>query len=375
MRKFNVGLVGCGMIRKPYLQACAESQWLSLAACADLQTERAAQAAREYAEKGLPAPRVCTFDEMLADKQIDLIMNITNPRAHFPINIRALEAGKHVHAEKPLCITREEGKQMIRAARKNRVRLSCAPDTFLGSGHQTARALIDRGDIGVPTAVSLFFVGGGPDGYHEDPELFFQAGAGPMFDVGVYILTAAVNLLGPIKRVCGFSKITFPERTVLSQKKYGQKFRVEVPTHVTASLEFASGVLGTMVTSFDMKGGNHLPRIEVYGTEGTLVAPDPNGFGGKSQILRTTEQAKGWQDIEPAGGYGGKSRGIGAADLSAAVQNKRPQRAGIDLSYHVLDVGLSILESAERGKAVNVRSKVERPQPLSPSAIVADIVD
>lgn len=370
----NVGIVGCGMIVNPYLQSCGESQWLNLTACADLIDERAEAACAKCADNGWGTPAPCTYDDMLADKNIDIVMNLTNPKAHFPLNLRALEAGKHVHAEKPLCVTREEGRHLLEAAEKHKVRLGCAPDTFLGSGHQTARALIDSGAIGEVSSVTLFFVGGGPDGYHEDPEFFFEAGGGPLFDVGVYCLTDVINLLGPVKKVSGMTKITFAERMVLSKKKYGQTISVEVPTHVSASLEFANGVIGTFVTSFDVKGGHHLPLIEVHGSEGSLSVPDPNQFGGKPLILRTAEREKGWQEVEPTHGYGGGCRGIGAADIAAAVANGRAHRASGDLAYHVLDVGLSIYDSADSGKTVNVSSAPERPSAL-PEGVTADMVD
>ena len=374
MRAFKVGLVGCGMIRNPYLRACEESKWLDLVACADLIQERAKEACKDYEDNGWGKPVACSYDEMLASGDIDLVMNITNPKAHFSLNLRALEAGKHVHAEKPLCVTRKEGRQLVAAAKANNVRLSCAPDTFLGTGHQTARALIDSGAIGEPTAVALFFCGGGPDGYHQDPEFFFEEGGGPMFDVGVYILTDTIHLLGPVKRVSGMTKKTWEERTILSEKKRGQKMPVLIPTHCTASLEFESGVLGTMVTSFDMKGGHHLPNIEVYGTEGTIRVPDPNQFGNKPLLMRTEERDKGWQEIDATHGYSGNSRGIGGADLSAAVQNDRPHRAGIDLAYHVLDVGLSVYDSANSGSTVEVESTPAQPQAM-PDGVVEDIED
>jgi len=370
----NVGIVGCGMIVNPYLQACGESRWLNLVACADLVEDRAAAACAKTAENGWGNPDVCSYEEMLADRNVDLVMNLTNPKAHFGLNIRALEAGKHVHAEKPLCVTREEGRRLLDAAGKNNVRLGCAPDTFLGSGHQTARALIDNGAIGEPASVTMFFAGGGPDGYHEDPEFFFQAGAGPLFDVGVYCLTDVINLLGPVQKVSAMAKTTFSERTVLSKKKYGQKFKVEVPTHVSASLEFANGVVGTFVTSFDIKGGHHLPLIEIYGTEGTLCVPDPNGFGGKPAIFRTAEAGSGWQEVEPTHGYGGTSRGIGAADIAAAVAGERTHRATGELAFHVLDVGLAMYESSDSGRAMEVACKLERP-PAFPEGVTADISD
>ena len=370
----NVGIVGCGMIVTPYLRACGESKWLNLAACSDLVEERSAAACDKAAGNGWGSPQVRGYDEILADGEIDFVINLTNPAAHFSLNMRALEAGKHVYAEKPLCVTREEGRRLLETSARNNVRLGCAPDTFLGSGHQTARALLDAGTIGEPSSAALFIAGGGPDDYHETPELFFQHGAGPLFDLGVYSLTDAINLLGPVKKVAGLTKTTFTERTVLTPKNFGRKFKVEVPTHVSASLEFAGGVVGTFIASFDVRGGHHLPHIEVYGAEGTLYVPSPNGFGGRPLLFRAGEADQGWREIEPTHGYGGSSRGIGAADIAAAVAGGRAHRAAGELAFHVLDVGLSIYESADSGKAVEVASSTARPAAF-PEGITPDIVD
>ena len=374
MTALNVGLVGCGMIRRQYLQACGESSWLNLVACADLQKDRAESACAEVKENGWGDPRPCDFEEMLSDDGVDLVMNITNPKAHYPLNMKALEAGKHVHAEKPLCLTREEGRKLLAAAKANKVRLGCAPDTFLGAGHQTARALVDSGTIGTPTAGTLFFMGAGPDGFHEFPELFFQAGAGPLFDVGVYTLTMAVNLLGPVVRVMGMTKKTFEERKNMKETSpgFGKMFKVDVPTHVTGLLEFSGGVLVTFVTSFDIKGGHRLPFMELYGTEGTLVTANPNKFVDTVTLRQVKGDSREWVEQDMTHGYGGACRGIGAADIAAALAEGRAHRASGELAYHVLDVGLALYESAERGEAVAIESTVERPGAF-PAGVTPDI--
>ncbi len=374
MGMLNAGIVGCGMIRTPYLKACARSKWLNLVGCADLIEERAVEACEEATGYGCSQPVPQTYESMLDDGDIDIVINITNPSAHYRLNKMAIEAGKHVYSEKPLCVTLEEGQDLLRAALNAGKRVSCAPDTFLGSGHQTAIAAIDRGDIGEPAAASFFFAGAGPDGYHEDPEFFFQPGAGPMLDVGVYSLTQMVSMVGPVKNTAGHTKITFPERTVLSSKKYGQKMTVEVPTHVSASIEFESGLLGTFITSYDIKGGHNLPYAEIYGTEGTISLPNPNEFGGRARLFRADAREDGWRELEPTHGYSGRNRGIGAADLAASLQNERPPRASGELAYHVLDTALSIYEAACNGGCVEVRSTVERPQTM-PEGLVEDIAD
>jgi len=370
----NVGMVGCGMVaERQYLPACGALSSLNLVACADLHPERAEAFCRKAAEENCGTPETCTFEEMLARDDIDLVMNLTNPKAHFALNRQALDAGKHVYAEKPLAVTREEGQQLVELAARKGVQLGCAPDTFLGSSHQTARALLDSGTIGTPTAAVLSMVGGGPDGYHDDADLFFQRGAGPLMDNGVYPLTNAVNLLGPVRRVSAMTKITFPERTILKEKRYGEKFKVEVPTHVTAVLEFENGVLGTFINSFDVKGAHHVPRLEIYGTEGSLAMGDPNSFNGAPEIALAADRKAGWQAREETHGYGGRYRGVGGAELANAVAAGRPARASGELAYHVLDICCSIYEAADSGRCVEVQSRVERPDPL-PEGVVDDMV-
>ncbi len=374
MTMLNAGLVGCGMIRTPYLEACSRSRWLNLVACADKVEERAMAACKEVSDNGWGQPSPCDYETMLSDDSVDLVINITNPAAHYRLNKMALEAGKHVHSEKPLCVTLEEAADLLRIAEKNGVKISCAPDTFLGCGHQTVRAAIDSGAIGEPTAASFFFAGAGPDGYHQDPDFFFQAGGGPMLDVGVYSLTQIISLAGAVKNVAGHTKITFPERTVLSSKRYGEKMKVEVPTHVSASIEFENGLVGTFITSFDIKGGHNLPHAEIYGTEGTISLPDPNGFTGRAKLFRPDNRKAGWQELEPTHGYTGRNRGIGAADLAASLEKGRAPRASGELAYHVLDAALTIYKAASERTCLEVPSTIGRPAPM-PEGPCEDIED
>ena len=371
MEAMNVGIVGCGMIAGDYYKACGESKWLNPMACADLVQSRAEAGCIAFKDNGWGEPSVCSYDEMLANKDIELIFNITTPKAHHPLTLAALNAGKHVYLEKPIAVTREQGQELLAAAKANNVRIGCAPDTWLGCGNQTARAVLDSGIIGEPTAASFFFVGGGPDGYHQDPEFFYQAGGGPMFDVGVYSVSHAVNLLGAVKRVSAFTKKTWTERTILSEKKKGQKMKVEVPTHVSANLEFANGTIATFMTSFDVRGTHSLPLMEIYCTEGSLFLPDPNGFGGQVTVHVKDGEKK---VVEHTHGHSKGVRGVGAADLVAAVRNGRDTRASGEVAYHVLDIGLSLYDSADTGSAVELASTMDRPA-LMPEGLVEDITD
>ncbi|MBM7582516.1 putative dehydrogenase [Caldicoprobacter guelmensis] len=357
MRKVKVGIVGCGNISGIYLKNCSQRfEILEVVACADLVLERAQARAKEF-----DIPKVCSVEELLADPEIDIVVNLTVPKAHAQICIAALEAGKNVYVEKPLAITREEGKKILDIAKAKGLLVGCAPDTFLGAGLQTCRKLIDDGWIGEPVAATAFMVCHGHESWHPDPEFYYQVGGGPMFDMGPYYLTALISLIGPIRRVTASARITFPERTITSQPKYGTKIKVETPTHIAGIMDFENGAVGTIITSFDIWNAN-LPRIEIYGSEGTLSVPDPNTFGGPVLVRR--QGASEWKEIPLTHGYADNSRGIGVADMAYALLTGRPHRANGEMAYHVLDVMQGFLDASERGSHYLVHSSCSRPAPL-----------
>jgi len=347
----TVGILGCGNISEIYLKNCQILPGLALVACADRHPERAEAKAAQFGIRAMP------MSEMLTDPAIEIIINLTPPAAHAAINLAALEAGKHIYTEKPLAINREDGRRTVELARANGLRVGSAPDTFLGAGLQTCRKLLDEGAIGVPVAATAFMFGHGPEAWHPNPEFFYKQGAGPLFDVGPYYLTALVSLLGPITRVTGSARASFPERLITSKPHAGKIIQVEVPTHVAGVLDFASGVVGTLITSFDIWAAN-LPRIEIYGSEGTLSVPDPNTFGGPVQLWR---HDGGWRDIPLIQGYSENSRGLGAADMAQTLNEGLPHRANGDLAYHVLDVMHTLLESAKAGRHLIPESTRTRP--------------
>jgi predicted dehydrogenase len=255
----RVGIIGCGNISGIYMKNCRTLPGLQLVACADVVQERAEAKAREHGINALPV------DALMESPQIDLIINLTSPAAHSVVNQRALEAGKHVYAEKPLAITREDGMATLALASGTGLRVGSAPDTFLGAGLQTCGRLIDEGVIGEPVAAVAFMAGHGPESWHPDPAFFYKKGAGPMFDMGPYYLTALISLLGPVARVSGTARKSFPERLATSDALLGEHLSVEVPTHYAATLDFASGPVVTTIMSFDIWAHN-LPRIEIYGS-------------------------------------------------------------------------------------------------------------
>jgi predicted dehydrogenase len=353
----RVGVIGCGVISKAYLTRLATFPFLSVDAVADLVPERAAAKAAEHA-----IARSCSPDELLADPDIDLVVNLTIPAAHASIALAAIAAGKSVYSEKPLALTRAEGEAVLAAAAEAGVRVGCAPDTFLGAGLQTCRRLLDEGAIGEPLGVTGFFMGAGPEAWHPDPAFFYQQGAGPLFDVGVYYLTALVSLLGPVVRVSGSARISRAKRPIGSEPLRGQLIDVEVPTHISMTLDFASGPVGTVVASFDCQG-TELPRMEVYGTEGTLSVPDPNTFVGPVRIRRTGE--KEWSEVPLVDGYAEQARGIGAADMVLAGADGRAHRASGELALHVLDLMQSVHEASAEERYVRPVTSCNRPEPLT----------
>lgn len=356
MEPVKLGVVGCGNISDVYFKNATMFESIEVVACADLIPERAKAKAGEH---NIPKP--CTTDELLADGDVEMVLNLTVPKAHAEVSIAALEAGKSVHTEKPLAVTREDGRKILTLAEGKGLRVGSAPDTFMGGGLQTCRKLIDDGRIGRPVAATAFFMCHGHESWHPDPEFFYHLGAGPMFDMGPYYLTALVALLGPVRRVSGATAISLPERTITSEEKCGQIIQVEVPTHVTGTMEFVSGALGTITMSFDV-WGHHMPGIEIHGTEGSMSLPDPNFFDGPVRVVRGGESE--WEEVPLTHGYTDNVRGIGPADMACGLCTGRKHRASGELAYHVLDLMHAFHDSATRGEHVELESSCERPAPL-----------
>ena len=374
MKKYNVGLLGCGDICDIYFKNCLSSEILNMAACASLHEEKAHRKAQEY-----NIPKACSIDDLINDPQIDIILNLTVPEVHGKFNLAALEAGKHVYSEKPLAAIPEDGQKIIALAKSKGLKVGCAPDTFLGGRLQTCRKAIDEGLIGEPTAAAAFVVSPGHEWHHPNPEFFYKPGGGPLLDIGPYYLTALVSLLGPVKSCCGFSKTTFPERTVLCGPKSGEPIKVEVPTHISGTMEFSTGVIGTITASFDI-WDSQLPRIEIYGTAGTLCIPDvdplegPNLFGG-AVLIKTKETSRwrgmprkpelqDWDALPVIHKYNENSRGLGLSDMAYAIRDERSHRANGEMAYHVLEIGYALLESAKNGQYYHLSSTCNRPDPL-----------
>jgi predicted dehydrogenase len=366
MKKVKVGFIGCGNISGIYLQNSHTFDILEPVACADLVQERAQAQAAKY-----NIPQVLSVEQLLADPEIEIVVNLTIPNAHASVGLAALQAGKSVYNEKPLAIAREDARKMLELANAKGLRVGCAPDTFLGAGIQTCIKLIEDGVIGKPVAATGFMLCHGHESWHPDPEFYYKVGGGPLFDMGPYYVTALVSMLGPVKRVSGSAQVTFPTRTITSAPKNGTVITVDTPTHLSANLDFADGAVATLITSFDV-WAHHLPCIEVHGTLGSISVPDPNGFGGQVQVW--TQSERKWEDVPLVPIRSENSRCIGVADMAHALRSGRSHRANGQMAAHVLDVFHAVIDSSRESKYITLDSTCQRPKPM-PIGLPTSLLD
>jgi predicted dehydrogenase len=308
---------------------------------------------------------------LLSNPDIEIIINLTVPAVHYSTSKAILEAGKHVYVEKPLSTQFKHGCELIKLAESKGLRVGCAPDTFFGGGQQTCRKLIDDGWIGEPLGATGFMMGGGPEGWHPDPAFFYKKGAGPLFDMGPYYLTAYVNLIGPFEQITSSARISFPQRKITSKPKYGEIVEVETPTFVAGVIDFKKGPVGALLTTFDVWSSEH-HNIEIYGSEGTILVPDPNTFGGPVRIRR--KSGSEWSEIPVSHGFTDNSRGIGVADMALAIQTGRPHRASGALAIHVLEAMHGLLLASETREYYKMTTTVNQPVAL-PLGLPSDGVD
>lgn len=355
MKTVRIGLIGCGNISDAYLKAAAQFPIIEIVGCADINQVAAREKADEYSIKYMDV------DALLSDPEIDIILNLTTPQFHVEVGARALMAGKHTYSEKPLAITVEEAATLVSLAKKHGLRVGCAPDTFLGGAHQTARRAIDDDLIGTAVAGTAFMMGPGHEGWHPNPDFYYKAGGGPLMDMGPYYLTDLINLLGPVKTVSGAAKTSYKKRVIGSGEREGEVFDVEVPTHISAILSFVNGAMVTITTSFDVPKHEH-SHIEIYGTLGSMLVCDPNEFEGEIKVSKKDGE---WETVVQEHLYGdGNYRILGLADMAQAIVNDRPHRASLELSLHVLEIMEGILFSAKQKQVVQLKHQCERPEPM-----------
>lgn len=358
MRKIGVGIIGCGNISGIYMQNLTEMfRNVELLAICDLDSEKAQAAAEKYGIK-----KIYTIDEMLADEQIEIVINLTTPIGHYELCKKILLAGKNAYVEKPLSLSLEEGKELVALAEEKGLLLGCAPDTFMGAGIQTAVKVIQDGIIGDVIGASAFMMCHGHESWHPAPEFYYQKGGGPMFDMGPYYLTALVSMIGSVESVSGMTSKSFETRTITSKPKYGEVIDVEVPTHVSGMLRFQNGAVASIITSFDVWGST-LPRIEVYGTRGSMLVPDPNCFGG--EVLVKQSFAGEFEKVPLLFGHSENSRGYGVSDMADCLLNGRKDlRADGRKALHVLEIMHAIHTSSDTGKQIQLTTSCDIPRPV-----------
>jgi predicted dehydrogenase len=362
----RVGILGCGVISGVYAAKLTRAPDVEVVACADLVPERARELAAKHG-----VPLALEPEKLLGHPDVDVVLNLTVPAVHVQLAQAALDAGKAVYGEKPLALDLAAGRALVASAAAGGLRLGCAPDTFLGGGLQTCRKLIDDGAIGEPLAANAFMLSPGPESWHPNPQFFYQRGAGPLFDMGPYYLTALVALLGPARRVTSSARISRAQRTIGSQPLAGTVLDVDVPTHVASVIDFEAGPVATLITSFDVQA-TRARNIEIHGTEATLSVPDPNTFGGPVQIRRRGE--KEWTDVPLTHANAAQSRGIGLLEMVRARRAHAPHRASGELACHVLELMEKSLVASERGAHCALETRCERPAALPPG-LADDVFD
>ena len=365
-RELGVGIIGCGNISTTYFTLAPLFRGLKVVACADINMSAAQLRAEEYGVKAQ------TIDELLANDEVDIVVNLTIPDAHYPVSKRILEAGKHVYSEKPLVLSLEQGEDLRASAKAKGLSVGCAPDTFLGGAHQLARAYIDKGGVGRVTSGSCHVMSPGMEMWHPNPDFFFLPGGGPVLDLGPYYIANLINLIGPVKRVAALTSMANDTRTITSQPRSGETIPVKTPTNIHALLEFQNGATITLSASWDVWSHRHA-NMELYGTEGSLYVPDPNFFGGvveasgrdkNIQPLEAWDHPFGRNNQESPQGARANYRTAGLADMAVAILEGRDARCSLDRTLHGVDVMVSILKSGETGEFVTLSTTCTQPAAL-----------
>ncbi len=361
----KVGIIGCGNISETYFECQNLFNNFNIVACSDINLDVAKKSAEKY---NVYAQSV---DDILSNKEVDLIINLTIPSAHKEIIIKSLKADKHCFSEKPLAMNFDEGIEIAKLSNKKKLYVGCAPDTFLGAAGQKARGLIEENKIGDVVLGTFNLMSHGMEHWHPNPDFFFKPGAGPVFDLGVYYITQLINLIGPVKSVNSISLIATPERTITSEPRNGEKIKVETPTTLMGTLDFCNNAKIQFFCSWDVWKHKH-STIELYGLNGSMIVPDPNFFSGdillshkenEWQVINNDKMLLGIpnkmdNDDSKIANY----RGIGLSDMVDAIIYQRQARCSLDLSIHVLEVMEGIIKSSEQKKIYNLKTQPEQPK-------------
>ena len=354
MKKTRIGIMGCGAISEIYIKNFQgmHSDLLELTAVSGRRMERICACAEKYG-----IPYAMEADEFYTSDKFDVVVNLTVPKAHYSVCRRALEAGKHVYTEKPLSMNFKEGQELVALAEQKGLCLGGAPDTFLGAGVQTVCKAIRSGLIGEPVGFIAFMLCHGWEPFHPNPDFYYAKGGGPMYDMGPYYLTALVNMLGPVSAVSGMNSNPIPHRQVAIGPRKGEVLPVETATHIAGTGKFENGAIGNMMTSFDVYPVE-LPHITIFGTKGTIIAPDPNTFGGEVRYLNGENGQ--WSTLPYVNAYTENSRGLGVREMCLAISEGRVMRANAGMMNHVLEVMDAFHESAEKGAEIKINSRFEQ---------------
>lgn len=366
-KTLGVGIIGCGNISTTYLRLAPLFKGIEVRAVADLDAAAAKARADEFSVQAR------TVKDLLAADDIDIIVNLTIPDAHFSVTKSILEAGKHAYSEKPVVLTLDEGETLRALAKQKGLRIGSAPDTFLGGAHQKARALVDEGAVGKLVGGTCHVMNHGMEGWHPNPDFFFLPGAGPMLDIGPYYITNLIQLAGPVRRVGALTSKAHNTRTIASQPRAGETVEVKTPTNIHALLEFVSGATITVSTSWDVWSHRH-GHMELYGTQGSLFLPDPNFFAGTLEMTERNGQAQNVdlgdhpfaienQELEsnPRANY----RTAGLSDMALSIMVDKPHRCSFEMALHAIEIMTATLKSGETGTFVDLTTHCERPEPLS----------
>ncbi len=372
---FNVGLIGCGHIAETYFKSHQYFNNFRIIKCADIKYSAAKKCA------SLNKISAVTVKDILKDKEIEIILNLTIPKAHFEISKKALLNNKHVYTEKPMAINFKDGKELVKIAKKKKLYIGNAPDTFLGGGNQKSKELIEKKIIGKINLGNIIFAYPGIQSYHPNPEPWFaKKEGGPVIDMGPYYLTALINLLGPAKQVWGSLMWNKKKRIIGIGPRKGKSVKVFCPTTYLGTIFFKNRTIIRFTLSFDVIA-HHRNHIELYGDKGSILVPDPNMFGGSVFVCK--KLGGNWKEFKtnkmPLGRINIRQkslraneapinanyRGAGLAEMAYCIENKKKHRCNGELSLHVLDIINSIMYAAKIGKRVNIKTSCQMPKIFS----------
>jgi len=368
---FKVGLIGCGHISETYFRAEKYFNNIKIVKCADINHTNALKCAKTYKIKAL------SVKDLLKDQEVEIILNLTIPKAHYQVAKQSLLNGKHVYSEKPMAINFKDGLDLVKIAKRKKLYIGNAPDTFLGGGIQKSKELLEKNILGKISLGNAIFAFPGVQSYHPNPEPWFaKKEGGPVIDMGPYYLSALVNLLGPAKKVTGSIMEGVKRRTIGIGPKKNKTFKVECPTTYLSTIQFENGTIIRLTLSFDVIA-HQRNHIELYGSKGSMIVPDPNMFGGSVYVCnklgdpwkeyKTNKMHLGKINIRSQSSRANESptnanyRGAGLAEMAYSIENKKINKCNGELSLHVLDIIQSTMKACKTNKPQIIKTTCKKP--------------